>query len=159
MRVHFLSLIYAIGICLMLGANLLASPASASKIEANVDIHPDTLNLKAGGKWVTAYIELPEEYNVSDINISTITLDDVIPAESDPKYGFVKNPEIKDRDDNGIPELMVKFLRRAVINHVLAKWSHVIPFPERVERTITGAFIDGETTFEGVDTVRAKHTE
>mgnify|MGYP001032364178 CR=1 FL=1 len=159
MRVNSLSLICAIGICLMLGANFLASPASASKIEANVDLHPDTLNLKAEGKWVTAYIELPEGYNASDVDISTILLDNEIPVETNSKYGFVKNPEIADRDDNGIPELMVKFPRSAVIDHVLARWSHVIPFPERVELTITGVFIDGETTFEGVDTVRAKHTE
>lgn len=146
----------------MFAVNILASPASASKIEANVDLHPDTLNLKAAGKWVTVYIELPEGYNASDVDISTILLDNEIPVETNSKYGFVKNPEIADRDDNGIPELMVKFDRHTVTDHVSNRLYHMMPIPKRgveIELTITGALIDGVTTFEGTDTVRAIHSE
>ncbi len=58
--------------------------------------------------------ELPKVYDAGKIDISTVRLNYTIPAENNPKYGFVKNPEIADRDGNGIPELMVKFDRSAV---------------------------------------------
>ncbi len=41
---------------------------------ANVQIEPDTLNLKNNGEWITAYIEFPEVYDVNNINVSTIRL-------------------------------------------------------------------------------------
>ena len=31
--------------------------------------HPDTLNLKDRGRWVTAYVELPQGYDVDDIDL------------------------------------------------------------------------------------------
>ena len=45
-----------------------------SIIEAEVNIDPDTLNVKSKGKWITAYIELPEGYDVNDIDINTVKL-------------------------------------------------------------------------------------
>ena len=33
-----------------------------------IDIDPDTLKLDSTGKWITCYIELPDEYDVEDIN-------------------------------------------------------------------------------------------
>jgi hypothetical protein len=157
MRVLSLLVICALGAFLMFGVNLLASPVLASTINATVDIHPETLNLKSGGRWITACIELPEGYDAGDIDVSTILLDDVIPAEANSKYGFVKNDEIEDGDNNAPPGLMVKFDRQAVINHVLNEWSHIVPFPETVDLTITGLLIDGVTAFEGVDTIRVTH--
>jgi len=41
-----------------------------------------------------------------------------IPAINDTKYGFVRNPEIKDRDGDGYPELMVKFDRLALVKKI-----------------------------------------
>lgn len=167
MRVSSVLVSCAIGVCLVLGASLSNSFAPVSTIEATVNIHPDTLNCKhayeekAGGKWITVFIELPEDHDVGDIDISTVLLDGVIPAESDSKYGFVKNPEMKDRDKNGVPELMVKFDKHAVVNHVLSRLFHMMPIPKRgleIELTITGSLIDG-TTFEGSDTIRAIYPE
>ncbi len=43
-------------------------------IPAVIDIDPDTLNLKSKRKWVTAYIELPEGYDVTNIDIGTVEL-------------------------------------------------------------------------------------
>ena len=76
-------------------------------------MHPKTINLKSKGKWITAYIEIPG-YDVNKINISTVYLNGIIPAVNDTKYGFVRNPKIKDRDGDGYPELMVKFDRQEV---------------------------------------------
>jgi len=92
-------------------------------ITATVDIHPQTLNLRSRGKWITAFIELPEDYNVADINVSSIMLNDTIPAELRPLA-------IGDYDEDGIPDLMVKFDRAEVISCIIAN----VNMTELVER-------------------------
>jgi len=106
-------------------------------ILANIDIDPDTLNLNSGGKWITCYIEFPSGhgYNVTEINISTILLNDVVPAESKPT-------NISDYDNDSILDLMVKFDRQDVID--------ILEPGENVEITATGKLFD-ETIFEGTD--------
>lgn len=103
-----------------------------------VDIDPDTLNLNSSGKWITCYIELPDGCHVEDINISTILLNDVIPAEDHPT-------DIGDYDNDGIPDLMVKFDRQAV--------QDILEPGDGVEIKITGELNDG-TKFEGLDYIR-----
>ena len=76
--------------------------------DASVDVNPDTINLRSNGRWITAYIEVPG-YDVGTVDISTVRLNEVIPAVNDENYGFVRNPKIDDRDGDGYPELMVKF--------------------------------------------------
>jgi len=46
--------------------------------ENMVDICEDTINLKEEYQWLTCYIWLPEEYDISDINPDTIHLNDSI---------------------------------------------------------------------------------
>ncbi len=65
-------------------------------------------------------------------------LSDLIPAE-------LKPTEIGDYDHDGIPDLMVKFDRQAVIN--------ILPIGDSVEIIISGRLTDG-TPFEGTDTIR-----
>ena len=48
------------------------------QLQANINIHPNTLNLKSKGKWITCFIELPEGSDGNKIDISTIKLDDSI---------------------------------------------------------------------------------
>jgi len=45
-------------------------------IPVEVDFHPETLNRKSQGNWVTVYIDLPDdvEYTAEDVDISTIEL-------------------------------------------------------------------------------------
>ena len=50
-------------------------------VEATVDFNPNTLNLKSKGKWITCYVELPDDYDVQDIDIGTVMLNETIPAE------------------------------------------------------------------------------
>jgi N-acetylneuraminic acid mutarotase len=109
-----------------------------------VDIDPNTLSLKSNGRWVTAYIELPEGYDVSDINVSTIMLNGTVPSELRPTA-------IGDYDSDGVPDLMVKFNRTAVSELVL---SQSIKYGN-VTLTMTGELYDG-TTFEGSDVIRAR---
>jgi len=112
-------------------------------IEAAIDIDPDTLNLQSEGKWITCYIELPEGYDVSDIDASTILLESVIPAELHPT-------EIGDYDDDGIADLMVKFDRQDVIDYLE---SMGVEDNDEVELIVSGELIDA-TEFEGTDTIR-----
>jgi hypothetical protein len=65
---------------------------------------------------ITAYIELPEGYNVSLIDINTVKLiynDHEFPAVNDTRYDFVTDPEeyLTDEDEDGIIERMAKFVR------------------------------------------------
>ena len=105
---------------------------------ATVDFDPDTLNKKSKGKWVTVYTELPAGYNVTDLNVSTMMLNETVPAELHPT-------EIGDYDSDGIPDLMVKFDRQAVIA--------MLPVGDAVNVPVTGKLYDG-TPFEGSDTIR-----
>ena len=106
-----------------------------------VDIHPDTLNKKSKGKYITSYVELPEAYSVEDVDIETVMLSvngSPIPAELSPT-------ETGDYNDNGIPDFMVKFDRQSVQD---------VCGTGAVEMILTFQTYD-ETNFEGSDTVLA----
>jgi len=107
-------------------------------VEATIVFDPETLNLISLGKPVTVYIELPQDYDVHDINISTILLNGVIPAEISPW-------EIDDEDEDGIPDLMIKFNRSSV--------QAILKVGESESIVITGAFNDG-IPFGGDDRIR-----
>ena len=109
---------------------------SFEKILATVDISPDALNLRSKGKFVTAYVELPEDFGASDIDVSTVELNGEIPAELRPT-------EVGDYDDDGVLDLMVKFDRQEVI---------ALLSVDDATLTITGE-VNG-THFEGSDTIR-----
>jgi len=78
-------------------------------IVATIDLDPNVLNLRSIGEWVTCYIELPEGYNVGDIESDLIFLNETVPVDSNAKV------EIGDFDEDGNPDLMVKFERATVI--------------------------------------------
>lgn len=108
---------------------------SLTPAPATVDIDPNTLNLKSQGKWITAYVTLPEGYDVGDIDISTVQLDGIIDAA----WG----------DDCEDDALMVKFDRDAVIAYLEGKG---LALPTDVTLKVTGGI--GDLTFEGSDTIR-----
>jgi subtilase family serine protease len=109
-------------------------------ITATIDFNPNTLNRNSNGKWVTVFIELPDGYDVNDIIISSILLENTVPAESRPWA-------IGDHDHDGIPDLKVKFKRSDVIDVLLAG--------DNVPVLVTGEL---ETvTFDGIDIIRVIH--
>lgn len=117
-------------------------PVLMGSIPANIDIDPDTLNLRSNGRWITAYIELQGGYEVSDIDVSATICFYRCPcnythAESHPA-------QVGDRDNDGIPDLMIKFDRTALI-----AWLSV----GEATLLITGE-ANGKTPFEGSDTIR-----
>lgn len=106
-------------------------------INAMVDVDPKTLNLMGRGGWVTAYIELPENHNVADIDVSTVMLNRVVPAE----LGHIA---FGDYDGDGVQDLTVYFNRTQIINHILSTGMRSGNFT----LTITGKLYDG-TPFKG----------
>lgn len=123
-----------------------------TELEAIIDVSPKTLNLKSNGKWVTAYIELPENYNVGDINRTTVLLNDTIPVDS----FWMKKPlksAVGDHDKDDISDLMVRFDRTEVEELIFNA-----SLPDHrffyVMLTITGLLTD-ETHFEGNHAIRA----
>lgn len=116
----------------------LVEPPAEPAIEATIDFNPDTLNLKSKGKVVTVYIELPEGYDVEEIDISTVMLNGIVPALAHPT-------DVGDYDSDGVPDLMVKFDRSDV--------QDVLEPGNEVEVTVSGQLTDG-TSFEGADTIR-----
>jgi len=117
------------------------------EIPSTVDIDPDTLNLKSNGQWITAYIELPEEYSVSEIDVFSILLNGSIGV--DPEAPMA----IGDHDTDSVPDLMAKFERAAVIALL---GTH--DYGEDTGKSVDVALvITGEAAgmpFEGVDTIR-----
>jgi hypothetical protein len=96
-------------------------------IEANVDIDPDTLNLKAKGVF-TAYVSLPEGYSVEDIDVASLECEGA--------------PSVRYSIEEGV--LVVKFYREDLAG---------VGAGDGVELNVTGWLTDG-TPIEGSDTIR-----
>jgi len=107
-------------------------------LSATVDIDPNTLNLKSNGQWITAYITLPAEYNVADIDFETIYLNGIKAAWSEIQNGVY----------------MVKF-DRAMVQSYLTNEPDYDSAPKSCDLTlkITGNLVD-EMPFEGSDTIK-----
>jgi len=121
-------------------------------VRATVDIIPPTLNLKGKVKYVTAFVELLEGYDVSDIDVSTILMNGTIPVDSGAPV------EVGDYDADGIPDLMVKFSGTEVINYVKNNINLITLGEENfmdVNLTIIGE-LSNTIMFQGSDTVKVK---
>ena len=99
-------------------------------VYTTVDIDPNTLNLKSKSdkNAITAYIELPVEAEVSQIDINTIVLDikrNIVTAQLRPT-------SIGDHDNDGITDIMVKFDRQdlisVLVNTELSVWQNIAKF-------------------------------
>jgi hypothetical protein len=122
-------------------------PSYIVRVPATIDLHPDTLNLKSQGKWITAYTELPDGYNAAEIDVSTVMLNGTVPAERKPTA-------IGDYDGDGVPDLMVKFNRTAVSELILSQGTKY----GNVTLTVAGRLYDG-TMFEGSGVIRVRMPE
>jgi hypothetical protein len=136
-----------------------ANVECASYLTATVDIDPNTLNLKSKGKYVTCYIEL-DGADPAEIDLSTVMLNGLVPVA-----GFPIGPihELGDYDMDGVPDLMVKFSRSALIAS-LAGPEAALRLDERgmdaaiehgatYDMVVTGMLNDG-MPFEGMDYIR-----
>jgi len=89
-------------------------------VVATVEIGPETLNLKSNGKFITAYLELPEGFDVANIALDSVAITAVDSVDITPIGIEPKPTEIGDFDNDGVPDLMVKFSRSAVQQVVTA---------------------------------------
>lgn len=119
-------------------------------IAAEVDIKPESLQKKSAGHPVIAFIELPPQCDVTDIDVSTVRLclgtapcDDGVAPDGAPGA----KPKVGDHDGDGIADLKISFGRAEVIALV----SHVST-PATVTFTVSGEM--GSYIFMGSDTVR-----
>lgn len=117
-------------------------PVLTGSIPAKIDVDPDTLNTRSNGKWITAYIELQGDYEVSDVDISSMICFYRCPCNG--TNAELHPAQIGDHDNDGVPDLMVKFDRTALIILLSAGEATLM---------ITGE-VSGKTPFEGSDTVR-----
>jgi len=107
--------------------------------EVEIDIKPETLNLKSNGQYITSFITPPEGYGVGNIDPATVQLEGM-PAEWS---------EIQD----GI--FMAKFDRSALIEYLSTAYlgeGYGNKFYE-VTLTVTGKLLGG-TPFAGTDTIK-----
>ena len=110
-------------------------------ITAMIDFDPDILNLKSKGSVVTVYIELLAGYNVNQIDVPSIKLNNTVLV-------LTKPTEIGDYDGDGIADLMVKFDRAKVIELFNDK-----TIPNYYVMEVTGTVLGN--SFKGTDTIKA----
>jgi hypothetical protein len=104
---------------------------SIAVIQAEAEIDPHTLKLTSKGKRITAFIWLPEEHNVADIDPNSILLESQVKPE---RFWLTEDEQIA----------IVKFDREQV-QAILAVGD--------IELTITGQLSDG-TSFEASDVIK-----
>ncbi|MDY6857071.1 MAG: hypothetical protein SWO11_20665 [Thermodesulfobacteriota bacterium] len=108
-----------------------------------IDIHPGIFYLKSKGKFVTLFIELPQNYDVADIDSETIALVNIDNIPLDPPLRTVDSFAIGDYDKDGIQDLKVRFDRKSVLR---------VSSPGRIKVIVNFKTYDG-TNFVGVDAI------
>jgi hypothetical protein len=119
-------------------------------INVELEVEPETLNQKSKGNWVMVEIELPHGYHASDVDIASIRLEGVVPAETRPHDRHNHHHDHgceHDHAEHDHDELKVKFDRSAVLA--------LLPIGNHVPVHVTGKI--GSATFEGVDFIRVMH--
>ncbi|MEM4713499.1 MAG: C25 family cysteine peptidase [Candidatus Bathyarchaeia archaeon] len=124
----------------------LMNPYRPRALRATVDTGPVSLNLRSSGVWVTAYVELPEGYDVGGIDVSTVLVNFTVPVDAYAPF------TIGDYDGDGTPDLMVKFSRAEIISFILGNINIEDGFGTATLR-ITGYLTDG-TPFQGTATIK-----
>jgi hypothetical protein len=110
-----------------------------------VKLCPPTLTLRGRGRWLTAFITLPAGYRLKDVNVSSIMVNQTVPAA-------MRFQRIRGCGGREIRALRVRFDRTDVLRYVLGQVTTRMRLIT-VTLTITGTFKDG-TPFEGSDTIR-----
>lgn len=99
---------------------------------------PKQLNLSSHGGWVTGYLEPPAGTAIDAIDVSSVTLNGKVPVATSAPAA------VGDYDQDGIPDLMLKFPRANVQAGA----------GDAVQMSICG-FVAGEC-FDGVDWIRVR---
>ena len=116
------------------------APVPPAIVEAR--IHPETLNLRSRGRWITVEIRVPEGYRASDIDIGSIRLDRTLPVDSSGPT------EMQGQ------KLIVKFDRASVASLIRTKMGASTSKFVTVTLTVTGQI--SRTSFQSSDAIRVK---
>ncbi len=136
MRLKSLLTVLGLMALVLLGFQALSPSSRAYSIDATVDIKPETLNINRQGKWITVHIRL-EGYNVSDIDTSSILLQDLFA----PEWTNIEGDS-----------LMVKFDASSVIEYASDRLYHMGAIRGSIELRVAGQLMDG-THFSGIDEI------
>ncbi len=117
-----------------------------SAITATVDIKPHKIVLRNRGRYITAFIELEEGYDVGEIERSSVMITEVNGLVLDEPIQAIRCSRIGDRDEDGVLDLKVKFSRRKLVPLLSAGANDL---------TIIGVLNDG-SDFEGIGEITAK---
>jgi len=116
-------------------------PSEPPPILATVDIKPNTINLKSSGKFITAFVKLPDGFEPNQIDENTIQISEIGGHPIEPILAD-RTLELEIEDQN---VLAVKFDRKDLEN--------VLVPGDEVEITIEGLLSTGRR-FRGVDAIR-----
>jgi len=159
MRKHTVLMALALAFSLIILTQLVTTHVRANIITADVNIDPDSLLLMKEetdhGRWMTTYIGLPEDYNVTDIIVSSVTL-----------WVLGRPFEVAMQGDRLMYDiqgnkLMVKFDRAMVTSWLWSMIDHMslqIKEKRPLELEVTGKLYD-DTTFQGKDTITVFFTQ
>jgi len=145
MRLYSVRVVLGVLLLAVFGMQLLMSPIAASSVDASVEIKPETFNLRENGV-ITAFIELPDPYNVSDVVVDTVKL------------------HVEDAEDFVVPircvvadgKLIVKFDASDVADYILGKLVHmqvILPKAKYPIDLVVEGMVN-EESFKGCDRIR-----
>jgi hypothetical protein len=115
--------------------------APARRIQARVDVVPNTINLKSRGRFITVFVGVPG-HDATEIDLSSL----VVSVDGNGAPSLVADGlGIGDHDGDGVSDVMLRLSRADVV--ALAPPGRAVPFE------VTGALKDG-ALFTGADGVR-----
>ncbi len=116
---------------------IIPEEGNQAKIKANIWLEKKRFNMRGGHRrFMKAFIELPEGFDVEDIDLSTVKM--VINGKR--VRANQQNIKIGDRNKNGIPDVMVKF-NRARIKKIVKKGINRV----KIRGKIDGQIFRGHT--------------
>jgi hypothetical protein len=119
-----------------LSISVLEIPPAGTPIRASLDLQPNTIDANESGRFETGYLQLPVGIDPTEVDITAVRLAGSVPA-------IVKTTLVADRNGDGVPELMIKFRRDALVPYLTLGIGQL---------TVTGTLVSG-ASFEGSDLV------
>ena len=125
-------------------------------LKASAELDPDTLNCRSKGRWVTAYIELPGDLSVADIDLPTLAITGVNGSDLETPIHQEGPTSVSDVNGNGVPDLMVKFDRGDLIEGIgsFSSWNEPSVAVTIEGKLINGWFLEAEDSLKLVDSCR-----